>query len=224
LQQSSKSFKQIKQKSRNRLFFIAKKLLTNVIICDNIIIEDNERDDKMKNNIIKAMMHPIRIKIIQELGVKKQATTKELQSSCGDCAQATLYRHIKDLLKYEIIVVDSENYINGIIEKVYKLNDDLNKMILGDPKKLTKDDYLRMFTQFLLSVLTDFNNYFEQDEPMKGIQSNIGFTSTALYLSDEEMMELMQEVSIAFQKRIEYKQEEKRKLRKISQIVTTIYK
>jgi hypothetical protein len=59
---------------------------------------------------------------------------------------------------------------------------------------------------------------------MKGIQSNIGFTSTALYLSDEEMMELMQEVSIAFQKRIEYKQEEKRKLRKISQIVTTIYK
>jgi DNA-binding transcriptional ArsR family regulator len=70
----------------------------------------------MEKEIIKVLMHPIRIKIVQELGLRKQATTKELLSSCGDVSQATMYRHINELLKNEIIIVASENIINGIVE------------------------------------------------------------------------------------------------------------
>jgi DNA-binding HxlR family transcriptional regulator len=117
--------------------------LTNVIIYENVYTNDNviikdKRGDWVKNDVIKAIMHPIRLRIIQELNLKKSATTKEIQRACGDCSQATLYRHLKTLLEYEIIEVVHENNINGIIEKVYALTSNSTEIIIGNPKNFQK--------------------------------------------------------------------------------------
>lgn len=175
----------------------------------------------MKKDIIKAIMHPLRIKIIQELNLKKSATTKEIQKACGDCSQATLYRHLKSLLEYEIIEVIQENNINGIIEKVYALNSNSTERIIGDPKKLTEDDYLNMFSQFIISLLSDFSNYLKQEKSLENIENHIGFSSSSLLLTDAEMQQMFIEISEIFKKNMGNQPANGRKMRKISQIVTT---
>ena len=107
----------------------------------------------MKSDITKIMMNPIRIKILQELGLKGKATTKEIQSACGDIAQATLYRHLNELLKNDIIQVIDENIINGIIEKVYTINLNPTLEIAKDPSKLSKGEYLDIFNQFIITFI-----------------------------------------------------------------------
>ncbi len=77
----------------------------------------------MNNEAIQSMMNPVRIKIIREITLKKTATTKELQEICQDIPQATLYRHIQNLLKNGIIHVVSENKVRGLFEKVYAIKE-----------------------------------------------------------------------------------------------------
>lgn len=175
----------------------------------------------MEKDILKIMMHPIRIKIIQDLSIKKTATTKELHLSCGDCAQATLYRHIKALVEHDVIKVVSSHQINGIIEKVYGLADDLSSRILKDPNDMTKDDYINLFTQFVLSLLTDFSTYFEQEDAIKQAIYSIGFSTSSMLLTDEEVIELSKDLSEVLIKRLNHKAAKGRKMRKLSTIMTT---
>ncbi len=175
----------------------------------------------MNDNIIKIMMNPIRIKIIQELGLKGKATTKEIQGACGDIAQATLYRHLNELLKNNIIQVVDENIINGIIEKVYAIKNNPSSEIANDPSKLCRDDYTNMFNQYIISILTDFKSYISHENAITHIMSSLGFSSSSIFLSDDEMLEMMTEFRASIMKRIPNKPTPGRKLRKVSQIVTT---
>ncbi len=175
----------------------------------------------MNADIIKIMMNPIRIKIIQELGQKGKATTKEIHSACGDIAQATLYRHLNELLKKDIIQVVDENIINGIIEKVYSIKNNPSVEIAKDPSKLTRDDYSNIFNQYIISILSDFKSYISHDDSIKLIMSSLGFSSNSIFLSDAELGEMMTEFRESITRRIPNEPTPERKLRKVSQIVTT---
>jgi len=175
----------------------------------------------MNTDVIKIMMNPIRIKIIQELRLKGNATTKEIQAACGDIPQATLYRHINELLKNDIIQVVDENIINGIIEKVYAIKTDPSAEILKDPSKISKEQYLDIFSQYMISILGDFKSYIEHEEAIAKLTTSIGFSSTSIFLSDEELRELSTEIRESIRKRVSNLPEPNRKLRKISNITTT---
>ena len=176
----------------------------------------------MKEDTIKAIMHPVRIKIIQELGLREQATTKEIQEVCSDTSQATLYRHIKALLDIGIIEVVSEHTVNGIIEKVYGLKREAPDQLLGDPSKITKESFSNMFSQYIVSLLSDFATYMKQEDAMKDPQHNVGFSTSVMYLSDEELVELSQKTASILLEAIKNKPAEGRKMRKLSHIITTM--
>lgn len=175
----------------------------------------------MKQNTITAMMHPIRIRIIQELSIKKTATTKELQAACGHFAQATLYRHLKELLHHKLIKIVSENHINGIIEKVYAIDQDVTQNIAKDPSKMTEDDLTHIFNQFMISIMTDYKTYIDHEDGLKNIQNEFGLVSTSLFLTDDELKDLLISINKLIYPLINQQQEEGRKLRKFSRIITT---
>lgn len=175
----------------------------------------------MNEQAIKSMMNPIRIKIIQELTQKKEATTKQLQEVCGEIPQATLYRHISALEKAGIIYVISENRIRGIIEKVYAIKSNPAEEVNRDLKKLTREDFSTLYAQFTISLITDFENYMRKDDALERINRSIGFQSSCLSLSDDELVEMMREISSVIQKRINNEAAPNRRLRKISTILTT---
>lgn len=178
-------------------------------------------DENVKKDILKVMMHPLRIKIIQELAIKEKATTKEIQKACGDCSQATLYRHLKEMLEYDLIEVVEENNINGIIEKVYSIKTDVSKELMSNKEKMSKDDFQNIFNQFLITIMSDLRSYLEQEKAIENIQNNIGLVSQSLFLSDEELLEMMREIVKIISLRINNEKTSIRKLRKVSYIVTS---
>lgn len=174
----------------------------------------------MTDNTIAAMMHPLRIRIIQELAIKKHATTKELIHACGDIPQATLYRHLKELLHHDLIKVTQENQINGIIEKVYTINSD-KQPFSKDISQLTVDDLSSIFNQFMISLLTDFKTYIDHEDGIKHLQTEFGLVSASLFLSDQELIAMLTKINTVISSYLQNEPNNERKLRKFSRILTT---
>lgn len=170
---------------------------------------------------IRSIMDPVRIRIIQELSMKKTATTKELAQACGDIPQATLYRHLNGLLKNEVIQVVSENKIRGILEKVYAIKENPSQTVNDHLSTITVEELSTIFSQFMLNIVTEFNSCITVPEVMGNIKKNIGFSSMSLLLSDEELVAMMKELNQVFLKRFDNQASPGRKLRKISTILTT---
>lgn len=170
---------------------------------------------------IRSIMDPVRIRIIQELSLKKTATTKEIALACGDIPQATLYRHLNALLKNEVIEVVSENKIRGILEKVYAIKENPSQTVNDHLSTITVEELSTIFSQFMLNIVTEFNSCIAVKEVMSDIKKNIGFTSTSLLLTNEELIEMMAEINQVYFKRIGNQAALGRKLRKVSTILTT---
>lgn len=175
----------------------------------------------MNIEAIKSIMNPIRIKIIQELSIKKNATTKEIAEACGEIPQATLYRHLKVLMNNEVIEVVSENQVRGILEKVYAIKENPSQTLNTNLKSISKEELSTVFSQYIISILTDFKSCITVPEVMKSINKNIGFTSVSLLLTNEEVVEMMAEINQIFMSRISNGSAPGRKLRKFSTILTT---
>lgn len=178
---------------------------------------------KINTEAIRSMMNPLRLKIVQEISLKGTATTKEIAEICGYIPQATLYRHLNSLLKHGVIEVVSENKVRGILEKVYaiKLNpqDEIDRKI----DKLSTQELSELFSQFIIGLLSDFDNYLSISENVNIIEDKVGFRSYPLYVSDDEFMEMMGEIHSSIRKRLENKPSDDRILRKFSTL-TTPYK
>jgi len=170
---------------------------------------------------VKSIMNPVRIKIIQELSIKKTATTKEIAEACGEIPQATLYRHLSALMKNGVIQVVSENKVRGIMEKVYSIKDNPSQTVNNNIKTITKEELSTLFSQFIISILTDFDSCISNPENMKSVSMNLGFRSASLFLSDEEYVEMMSEVNKIIMQKMDYKPAQGRKLRKFTTIITT---
>jgi hypothetical protein len=89
--------------------------------------------------------------------------------------------------------------------------------------KMSKQEISQLFSQFIISILSDFNNYVSKSENVNIVEDKVGFRSYPLYLSDEEFVEMIGEIYQTIGKRLENKPSEHRILRKFS-TVTTPYK
>ncbi len=170
---------------------------------------------------VKSIMNPIRIKIIQELSVRKTATTKEIAHAFGDIPQATLYRHLSALMKSGVIQVVSENKVRGIMEKVYAIKENPSQTINDNLEKISKDELSSLFSQFVVSILTDFNSCISEPEIMKSANRVFGFTSNSLLLTDHEFIEMIAEINQIIIQKKNNPFIAGRKLRKFSTIITT---
>ena len=107
-------------------------------------------------NKTEVLIHPVRLSILQYLYIHKKATTSEIISSLPAVSKASIYNHIRLLEQNQIIEVVQENRIRGTIEKIYSL------------KKVAKNNDFNAILTFLLSLLSDFQKYYEKEpDPTK---------------------------------------------------------
>lgn len=107
-------------------------------------------------NKTEVLIHPVRLSILQYLCIHKKATTSEIISSLPAVSKASIYNHIRLLEQNQIIEVVQENRIRGTIEKIYSL------------KKVAKNNDFNAILTFLLSLLSDFQKYYEKEpDPTK---------------------------------------------------------
>ncbi|SHF19416.1 helix-turn-helix domain-containing protein [Alkalibacter saccharofermentans] len=167
---------------------------------------------------IKAMIHPIRMRIIQALLDGKEMTAGEIAETLQDIPQASLYRHINALLKEEILTVVSENRIRGTVEKVFSLSATLENATEKEMEEASREDHFNYFFSFLMGLLGEYEEYL-QEEIINMREDGVSFRQCSVYLSDEEFMALMKDIGGKLMAAMKNEPSKNRRLRTIANVV-----
>lgn len=173
----------------------------------------------MTDKIMECITNPVRCKLLLEIYVKEQATAKHLFDTLGDIPQATLYRNLKKMLSDGILKVTEETPVRGTLEKTYALAFDL----VSDFETILAENsgtlYMQTFMQYFLGFAKQFREYCKS--PDMNIKEDMsGFSLSHLYLSDEELTELVKGISKGIRAAEKNKPKAGRKLRTIGVIVS----
>lgn len=173
----------------------------------------------MTDKIMECITNPVKCKLLLEIYSQGQATAKHLSDTHSDIPQATLYRHLKKMLNDGILKVIEETQVRGTVEKTYALALDLNgnfETILAENSGTL---YMQVFVQYFLGFAKQFREYCKQPNlNIKGDMS--GLSLSHLYLSDEELTELIKGISRLTHVAEKNQMEAGRKLRTIGVIVS----
>lgn len=138
-------------------------------------------------DINEIMLHPVRMRIVQELAARQSMTTTELCERIEDVPRTTMYRHIGILLDSSIASVVSEKKIRGSLERTLALN----------AGELTKHNTLENASQnalsFLMNRYTRFHKYFSGENPDPG-RDKVFLNNTVLMMSDDEFDQFLSEL------------------------------
>jgi DNA-binding transcriptional ArsR family regulator len=139
---------------------------------------------------IDLLVHPIRLRIIATLA-GKSLTPAQIGQAISDVPQASLYRHISQLLEGGIIRVVEERPNRGTVEKVYQLVAGASQIATDDMRQMSNDDHLKYFMVFLSNLLQDFSSHLENNTHK---MQDVTYNKVVLYLTDEERAQLANQI------------------------------
>lgn len=132
------------------------------------------------------LLHPVRIQILKALAKGKELTTRGLSAALPDVPQASLYRHLKAMLRNGILEVTQETRVRGTVERSYRLATNPFEEVAARMNRLDKGELLELFVTFMTAELSDFAEYLGDDDyPVE--KERLGFASNSLYLDDAEL-------------------------------------
>lgn len=140
--------------------------------------------DPARSTIVEAVTHPVRLRIIQQLG-GRSLTTSQLREALPEVTQATLYRHIKALLDADLLAVVEERRVRGAVERTLALG---SRMAHVDHDGLSAMDDARLreaFVGFLGELAADFDRAVGGGDPAQ--RDLLGFGRGVLYADAEDL-------------------------------------
>lgn len=156
-------------------------MLLTVITYENIIYIEKGGDAMKLSDIIT---NPIRMKIMQFLQIRGEATTRQICEELHDVPQPTLYRHINYLLKEEVLIVKSERKVRGSLERLLTLNGD---------KYAENTDIADSAYQFLMALYGSFQRYSDKENADPAADM-LSLRTYMLTLTDESYSNLFKEL------------------------------
>lgn len=173
----------------------------------------------MTDKIMECITNPVKCKLLLEIHSRGQTTAKHLSDAFEDIPQATLYRNLKKMLSDGILKVVEETQVRGTLEKTYALAYDLNRDFETIINENSGTLYMQAFMQYFLGFAKQFRAYCKS--PNINIKEDMsGFSLSHLYLSDDELTELVKTISSTIGAAAENAPGEGRKLRTIGVIVS----
>lgn len=158
------------------------------------------------------------MRIIQSLLDGRTLTTGEIGEYVTGVAPATLYRQVGILAEAGIIDVADERRVRGAVERTYRLNLAAAQVREGDVAGMSPDDHRRALMSFVATLLADFDRYLAR-EKVDPVADMVSFRQAAFWLTDEELMEMLQEVAEAFAPRLANQPREGRIRRVLSTVL-----
>ncbi|GAA3584446.1 helix-turn-helix domain-containing protein [Klugiella xanthotipulae] len=137
----------------------------------------------------ELLLHPIRFRIVQEFLAGGELTTDQVHSRLDGVPLSSLYRHISELLKNDILHVVRERAVRGTTEKTYELAPESVKLTAAHLSTMSPDDLLGAFTMFLSGIIADFDRYVHRPEA-NILADGVGFSQVAFYATAEQFQEL----------------------------------
>lgn len=160
----------------------------------------NERSAPAAMSPTNTIFHPVRLRIIRALGGRRM-TPRELARELLDIPTASLYRHLNALVAAGIAEVVGERPVRGATERTYTIAEGRGVLTPADVRGMSADEHLRLFAVFLASVLSDFGRYLDRGQPDLETDG-VGYRQLDLYLSDEELREMLEEMNAAVRQRV----------------------
>jgi DNA-binding transcriptional ArsR family regulator len=160
-------------------------------------------------NATELVLHPVRIRIVFAAMDGLPFTTSEMSRRLPDVSKASVYRHLALLADGELLEVASQELVNGIVERHYRL---LRVRAVIDPAAaaaMTKDDHRRGFAAVIASLLAEFNAYLDRPES-NPTSDSVSYRQFPLWLTAAERTSLVEEVSAAIQARSAHEQSAER--------------
>lgn len=173
---------------------------------------------KLSASKVDLILHPIRLRVIQAFIGNRRLTSQQIAQALPDIAQATLYRHINKLARAGVLLVVEERQIRGALEKVYMLRESSANLTGVDFTSLSRDDHLDFFTTFVATLLNDFAHYLQRDT-IDLRADGVGYRQVALYLSDEEFLQMSIALNQALLPFLSYQPAPNRRRRVLTTIV-----
>ncbi|MDE6884098.1 MAG: helix-turn-helix domain-containing protein [Lachnospiraceae bacterium] len=173
----------------------------------------------MTDKLMDCITNPVKCKLLLEIYSKGKATAKHLADTYNDIPQATLYRHLKKMLSDGILQVVEETQVRGTVEKTYALAYDINSNMENMVEENSGELYMQYFMQYIFGFVKQFREYCKS--PNINIKNDMsGFSLSHIYLSDEELTELMKKISSVIHAADKNEPKAGRKLRTLGLIVS----
>ncbi|MBW8348008.1 helix-turn-helix domain-containing protein [Bacillus sp. IITD106] len=146
------------------------------------------------------LLHPVRMRIVQQLLLNKSLTIAQLVEILGDVPQATLYRHINLLLEANLIEVIETKKVKGTEERKFAVKMDNLQIPESEIESISQEDHIRHFSVFHGNLLQLATSYLGNTSPEQYEQEGFSYAYVPLHLSDEEFQELIQSINQAIGK------------------------
>ena len=140
-------------------------------------------------NYTEILSNPARMRIMQYMAINGEATVKEIAEYHPDIPRRTLYRHVDFLIEAGTIIVKEERKVRGGIERLLKDNTEA----FVDNSDLSDSAYC--FFMELFSRFDSFNKKPHKNFKEEFMKDYLCFGTSFLYLNDDEMHAMMDELS-----------------------------
>ncbi|WP_350347773.1 helix-turn-helix domain-containing protein [Agromyces sp. G08B096] len=139
-------------------------------------------------NLADLVMHPVRLRIIQQLGGRDR-TTAELRAALPDVSQATLYRHVAALVDAGVIAVADERRVRGAVERTLTLGSRMAHVDAPELRGMEAEDLRRSFLTFLAHLGEDFDRFAAADDA-DSLRDSLGFGQVPLYATQADLADI----------------------------------
>jgi hypothetical protein len=146
------------------------------------------------------------MRIVQALLGDRELTTGDLRTEIPDVPSATLYRQVAALAQGGVLDVVDEKRVRGAVERTYRLRTGAAYVDADEARKMTLEEHRQVFLTFVVGLLGDFDRYLDRGEvdgEVDMARDFVGFTQNAIYLSDEEMADVVAELQAVLLPRLE---------------------
>lgn len=149
----------------------------------------------------KLLLHPVRLRIVQEMLDGQPLTTSQLRTRLPDIPTATMYRQVVTLSEAGVLEVIAERRVRGAVERTYRLRREAAELDASVRAAMTPEDHRQAFAAFASGILAEFDRYLAHPsaDPTADL---VTYRQAALWLTDEELTALLDEVRAAVTSRM----------------------
>ena len=151
--------------------------------------------------LTELLLHPVRLRIIHAVRDGRPFTTSDLCGRLPDVSTATVYRQVTLLADAGMVVVQHEQRVRGAVERTYRLQPARTAITDRDAAAMSIDDHRRGFSAAIAALLAEFHAYLDRDgaEPFADL---VSYRQFALWLTDEEKVEFIREITAVIAPRL----------------------
>jgi len=152
--------------------------------------------DRFVVDTLDLLLHPVRLRIVHAMSGGRVRTTSNLCADLPDVPKTTVYRHVGLLAEAGVLEVEGEQRVHGAVERRYRLHRTRALIDRETAASMSLDDHRRAFAAAMAALLAEFNSYLAQEHPDPAADS-VGYIQVPLWLSQDELAELIDEVRSA---------------------------